>query len=187
MTGKKTAKKKPIPFAMAKKFLQSLVFYFEGFTSKDDTRLAKGDVLNVIAKIQYMLKEQKNKRDHYIVMSMAISGQNNQTGSSNSRLSYAQALASPSGTIHTYITSVAAPKKTLLVAKEIRIRVSNKVFSDSLYKKNKSSEHIIAILNSVITKSRNINNSAWSTALGKQINSIRLLNSGDIYIYAANE
>jgi hypothetical protein len=60
-TGKKIAKKKPIPSAMAKKFLWSLVSYFEGSTGEDDTRLAKGDVLNAITKIQRMLEEQKNK------------------------------------------------------------------------------------------------------------------------------
>ena len=76
------------------------------------------------------------------VRSMATSGQNNQNDSSIGRLSYAQALASPGGTVHTHVTSVAAPKKkTPTAAKEIRIHVSDKAYSDSLRKKNKSSEH----------------------------------------------
>ena len=136
-TGKKTAKKKPIPSNTAEKFLRSLIAYFEGSSGEDETRPVEGDVLNAIAKIQRMLEEQKNERDHYTVRSMTTSGQNNQNDSSISRLSYAQALASPGGTVHTHVTSIATPT----AAKEIRIRVSDKAYSDSLRKKNKSSEH----------------------------------------------
>ena len=56
-TGKKTAKKKPIPSNTAEKFLRSLIAYFEGSSGEDETRPVEGDVLNAIAKIQRMLEE----------------------------------------------------------------------------------------------------------------------------------
>jgi hypothetical protein len=62
-----------------------------------------------------------------------------------------------SNTIH-FIFIIIALKKTLIIIKEIRIYIFNKVFNNSFYKKNKSFKYIIVILNFIIIKFKSINN-----------------------------
>jgi hypothetical protein len=67
---------------------------------------------------------------------------------------------------------------------EIRIRMNNPATSTEIRQKPNTSEYILRTVNHQISQSENINKSPQTTATRKWIRAAKMLESGDIFLYA---
>lgn len=191
--------KRAVPNATIISYLDSVIEYFDSPAAAVDNNDA---VWSAIQQMQIDLKaqhEQQNASIHKL-LSRGTSQSNTTVSKATSWASVAAGTATTSGNNpRTHVSSTSTAKAShlqSLASKEIRITITDSNIKENIQSQEKPSEFITQLINQTLTgifginsdTSHNINNSEQTTALGtataKWVESARVMNSGDVYLYA---
>jgi hypothetical protein len=201
-----TGKKRAVPSATAVSFLESLIAYLDAPAAKND----QDQLWQAFQQLQTDIKAQHAQQNASIQKLLSKGAQQpkqQQEQSPAGTSTWSSVAGTPAAARSANITTVSsstarASQLNSLTAKEIRITVNNNKTKSALKALDKPNETILLKANEAITKalgahhctSHNHNTGAQSTAntpatatsptRANWIDSVRLMNSGDVFLYA---
>jgi hypothetical protein len=194
-----SGKKRAIPNLTSIGFLDSVISYLDAPEARND----QDQLWQAFQQLQTDIKAQHAQQNASIqeLLSKGTKQQQGQTPT-DKYTSWADVAAlpaagsTPTANTHVSTSTARASQLSSLQAKEIRLTVTDLVLKRSLQALEKPNEHILLKANTAISKalgdyhctSHDHNNGARSTvstpATAKWIDSVRLMNSGDVFLYA---